>query len=433
VASIPAWLWLTVGWCTIGIGAWQVTTGRPLRLRHKGRRCSRCSYEMAGLPTLTCPECGRTAKNTRELSRFPRRLRWRFTGLLVISLGWAGTQTPLVLALGWAAAVPNWVLAYTAPTSQSAAGITATMAATPPPLPPPSKYNYISEDRFILDPPLTPPPAPPAPPKLALPAARLDNIHDSLYIEVWRRLYNGEMSGAAARAYLERVFSATGDDDDAFDAHMPIAWPADRPFRNDSLVSDPNNNPAAIMRTAVINPKSGGDGCLLTCVHCGVGNAGFDVHARRRPVDTSRTSADFMRPVTDATLDAAVITALAPTLLLDSDRVHVKVQERHATPEWDAIPCFLFYRIRLRVDGREIARGSCDASRNPRDRSAWYGAEMTWDPGAKQLILKDPGAVELELTGQPNAALNEFVNGAWHYSPVSWAGTVRIKPQIERR
>jgi hypothetical protein len=45
---------------------------------------------MAALPGLTCPECGRTAKDERSLGRARRRWRWALAGLLAASTssGW---------------------------------------------------------------------------------------------------------------------------------------------------------------------------------------------------------------------------------------------------------------------------------------------------------------------------------------------------------
>lgn len=56
--------------------------------RARGRkRCSRCWYEMSSVASLTCPECGRTAR--REASLYRTRRRWRLAalGMLIMALG----------------------------------------------------------------------------------------------------------------------------------------------------------------------------------------------------------------------------------------------------------------------------------------------------------------------------------------------------------
>lgn len=53
--------------------------------RSRGRRrCTRCGYSMAAIPTLTCPECGRAAKSERHL--YTTRRRWRWAALAAVAL-----------------------------------------------------------------------------------------------------------------------------------------------------------------------------------------------------------------------------------------------------------------------------------------------------------------------------------------------------------
>jgi hypothetical protein len=81
------------------------------RDRARGRkRCPRCWYDMSGVTSLICPECGKNAKNERRLSR--TRRRWRGAALaLVLFIGAYGSWIARrVMNHGWIGAVPTWVL-----------------------------------------------------------------------------------------------------------------------------------------------------------------------------------------------------------------------------------------------------------------------------------------------------------------------------------
>lgn len=78
------WLYHTLGWTLGGAGLllllwalfWDRSRGR--------RRCPKCWYDMAGVPGLKCPECGRTAHLEAKLHKTRRRKRWAIAGLLIV-------------------------------------------------------------------------------------------------------------------------------------------------------------------------------------------------------------------------------------------------------------------------------------------------------------------------------------------------------------
>ncbi len=110
------WPWL--GITLLAAGA--VVAGWALRGdRARGRkRCAGCGYDMAGAPSLTCPECGRTAGSAREFERPRRRYRWAAVGALLILLAWPASRAPLIQRHGWLAAVPLEVLVSVWPLSE---------------------------------------------------------------------------------------------------------------------------------------------------------------------------------------------------------------------------------------------------------------------------------------------------------------------------
>jgi hypothetical protein len=75
------------------------------------RRCPKCWYQMTGVPSLRCPECGREATDENDLHR--RRRRWRLaaTGFVIAAAvpGWKLGN--VAIDQGWYyALLPKWVV-----------------------------------------------------------------------------------------------------------------------------------------------------------------------------------------------------------------------------------------------------------------------------------------------------------------------------------
>lgn len=87
-------------------GMWRALFADRARGR---RRCGKCWYDMAGVPGLKCPECGREAKREKHLGR--TRRRWGRAVLAGVLLGVSGmlAVTPRIAERGWDA-VPLWVV-----------------------------------------------------------------------------------------------------------------------------------------------------------------------------------------------------------------------------------------------------------------------------------------------------------------------------------
>jgi hypothetical protein len=80
--------------------------------RSRGRkRCPKCWYDMSASPSLQCPECGKSAKSERKLSK-ARRPRWAFVlaVLMVVPSIYAMMVSKRVAEYGAFAAVPTWFL-----------------------------------------------------------------------------------------------------------------------------------------------------------------------------------------------------------------------------------------------------------------------------------------------------------------------------------
>lgn len=98
--------------CGIGLFLWSLFWDRS-----RGRlRCRKCWYDMKGVtahksaPPWTCPECGRSTSNVRQLHRTRRRWRFLAPALTLLIAAYSASQVPLARKEGWRAAVPTWII-----------------------------------------------------------------------------------------------------------------------------------------------------------------------------------------------------------------------------------------------------------------------------------------------------------------------------------
>ena len=80
------------------------------------RRCPKCWYDLSGTPgSLTCSECGHTAKRERSLFRTRRKRRWALVGLILAAMAWFAAQWPSIQRDGVESTLPTTVLIAIAP------------------------------------------------------------------------------------------------------------------------------------------------------------------------------------------------------------------------------------------------------------------------------------------------------------------------------
>lgn len=114
----PLWLFELASWTLVAIGLplllWALFGNRP----RGRRRCDRCWYDLAGLPlpastrdpSAACPECGRVIRTASQTRR--TRRRWVAATLAFAMLAASGPLARLPWALGrsWIGAVPSTAL-----------------------------------------------------------------------------------------------------------------------------------------------------------------------------------------------------------------------------------------------------------------------------------------------------------------------------------
>ena len=101
------WICWSVGSFFAGLGVLWLALAL-FRDRSRGRRrCPRCWYDMAGVPELTCPECGKRFAAERLLKKTRRHRRQALGALVLVLLGYLGVRTPDVLSDGALAVVPT--------------------------------------------------------------------------------------------------------------------------------------------------------------------------------------------------------------------------------------------------------------------------------------------------------------------------------------
>jgi len=98
-----AWGWLVIAGLVIAL--WALWADRP----HGRRRCPRCWYDLGGVRSRRCSECGHRATTERSLRRTRRHWRLAMAGACFLVLGAAA---PLVASVGsrWPRHVPTTAL-----------------------------------------------------------------------------------------------------------------------------------------------------------------------------------------------------------------------------------------------------------------------------------------------------------------------------------
>ncbi|HYD02496.1 MAG TPA: hypothetical protein VEB22_14810 [Phycisphaerales bacterium] len=395
-APIWPWVWPAAGWALIALGVWPLLTGRLRSPRHRGRRCPRCGYDMAGLATLTCPECGFAARAESALKRRPSARRWRLAGLAMVLLGWAVSETGAFMRLGWVGATPDWALTFLAP-------------ARGPDGPRPFT-------RFAF-------------PRAAAPtAAPSTSVADQLHAELWRRVSAEEIPLWMARYYLRRACDGI-EPTLAASLRVPARWAWDVPMgmpwgmtHNDvDLYADP------------LQPTGPADTVEITVWTTADRRDRTTILTTRLPIDMRTGRAEFMQRVQTPEADDAVAAALNPRLVVSASTVQVHVDERSTDPRWTAVDFYVCCTVRLVADGHTLGEGWTISWRTPGAAYKVRWVPIKWSAGGFERARTHPDPVSVELIGEPGGATEHYLINGGKDLPHAWAGRATVKPVVERR
>lgn len=410
VANIPSWLWISIGWAMIALGGWWVVVARAGRPSHGGRICRGCGYNMAGIPSSMCPECGRVAKSERELGTRRARKRWRLAGAALFTLGWLGTQTPAMIAYGWAAALPGWALAWWAPVDSNSWNIATATG---------SSYISFGGQSYLRA----------GSSGTGTPPSLLEQLDNSLYLETWRRMNAGELADGLAVSYLKRSMGYTTL---PLAAHggLPAAWPWDVPLPTPALLPQAAGAPVWIEARADAIHAPSDSVHVRAVVGVPPSMRTYTLGEATVPINARASRAEFMTPASSPAIDAAVLAASRPRLIVTPERMWVEVLTVNDGPEWADVPPYAAENVTVWLRGHRIGKGLLDGPTAIRGGSAF--ADIVWEAGMEKAARLHLDELEVELIGDAESATDMYTSG-WMLERTAWVGHVRGKPQVVKR
>lgn len=403
--AIPPWLWTAGGWALLALSGWLFAS--PWWRKHPGRWCHRCGYDMAGIPSLTCPECGRTAKTERHLTRKPSRRLRRVTAIILALTAWVLAHLPRTIERGPVALIPGWTLSLIAPINADD-GDVAELAA-----------GASQRSRSFVSYPFTSTSVIPAP---TPPATRpiIERVQVAIFKETWLRLYDDEMGGWAAAHYLRRLF-ADQTPLRLSNGELPDRWPQDWELHLSGSVRAPGRLwelvqlqwRATYERDAVPHPLLSADAV--------VGGHSYVLEKRFLPIDVSKASAVFFKPVSEPIVDKYVGDMLSSRVIVKGESVTLRIDPPGAltlAPEYGALA------VRVLLDGDHLAAGNAD----------WcYGRvtqpALTWAPDGERRAREHAENLTVEFTGDPVKAAGLYTRD-WRGDLNAWSGTITVHPIV---
>lgn len=412
------WAFVAAGWALVA-AATLVVLWALFRDRSRGRRrCPKCWYDMAGVPGLVCPECGQYARSQKRLGKTRRRWKWAAASLVVLVLGCGTLKIPAMRAGGWVGALPSTVLVFVAPDTE----------------PPPSALELLNAAMLGL----------PGVAGAPLP------LSERLSSEVWSRLRDERLWRWQAALFFDRWARTHSlpDPDSPFIYRFPERWLAARAVPV-GIGSDVRTPFVLDFRFPGREWKeySGGSGwgdAMQEPLAAPAGTGPISIEARIRfkhytlrvirlssPVDIRPSKAALLDPLDSAEVNAQVLAALRPRMVLRAGKLYLQYRDRANEPAWNAIDYGTLFTAEVRTsDGRVLAVAQC---RSEWVRPVWrVDEEVVLEPemateasGVDVAALRAEGTV-LVLRGDMPSSAEYFCDHLFGLPPRCWAGEVVI-------
>jgi hypothetical protein len=418
IASIQIldWLFAAVGW-TLATGGCLLLAWALFRDRSRGRRrCPKCWYDMAGVPGLVCPECGQDARSQKRLGKTRRRWKWAAASLVVLVLGYGTLEIPALRAGGWVGALPSTVLVLIAPDTE-----------------PPSAIQVLITTR----------------PALLGPAGAPPSLDERLSTELWWRLEKERLWHWQAGLYFGR-WARTNSPLNAgtpLTCRLPERWPASKavPIFTVSNVRPPFvvdfRFPGQEWKERARGTDWGG---VTQELPAPTGTGPISPEARIRfkhytirvtrlssSVDIRPSKATLLDPLDSAEVNAQVLAALRPRMILRAGKLFLQYRDRANEPAWNAINYGTLFTAEVRTrDGRVLAVAQC---RSEWVRPVWrVDEEVVLEPemaagrsGIDAAALRAEGTA-LVLRGDMPSSAEYYCDHPFGLPPRCWAGEVAI-------
>ncbi len=408
--------------------------------RSRGRRrCPRCWYEMAGVPGLKCPECGREAKSEKRLHRTRRRWRWAVLACLAVIGGWVVTAVP-DLRTGWPAAVPSWVLANIARTDGTGMWSPAGMA------------GMVVVGRGTQ---------------------RVRGM-DTRRPEPWTGMDGGRMHGWAGRRFLRRCMTEAGWTPE-LSVWLPEAWAVGERVKGsfgglkfaggDMLevqfrgVGDASWVPASSgpqtfmlgargapagsvpieMRLMLVDrPVLRAIGLLAAAAPPAKGARRFAEELMtaqfEAPVRLQGTASDFLDPVRGPEADGIVLRAVDPRLIRTEDgELFLGINDTSRAAVWGKVDFGIKFRAEVLVGSEVMARGESGPEWGRAVWKDWVEVPLEWVSRKKveAALAREPGSVRLRITGARDLACAEYLRNPYN-KPFArcWEGVLEVPARV---
>jgi hypothetical protein len=388
-----------------GVGIWVIVVAL-FRDRSRGRRrCPCCWYDMAGVPGLRCPECGRAARSEKALHR--TRRRWKAAGLgAAVVLGAAAVAGVPVRQRGWVSLVPGWLLVRVAPAGESRYG-TAAVAAV---------------------------------------LMNIDvgwTIGDTLSHAAWRRFQSGTLTPSQAECLARRHLNWQGLDLESL-AWVPERWfdgsavPM-RVLQGDDLgcglllatavsqITNGKPEPVAPGGNGVLAPLRGTDEAVLEVSLFGGAGRVLYTWRIRKPCRIVATSEPLLLGVSDDLTTQRVQGALRPYLRWTRDGApEIIAGERTTTRQWRALNVSLGFEVRVVLDGEILGTGHGAAIW---DQTAWQlfrEARIEWAAGGLEHAAANKERLRLVVRGERPESDESYVRSPFGKSAKYWSGIFEV-------